>query len=125
MLPNCNNDSRKVQKTNCVCVCSQQGNILDLVVCYISGGKETRTYGVSVKTGQVVYECSMEGCKNSTENLTSYDLIVIQRHTQTVRAIEARTGTERLVYKSFYHGQSGVAVLHRQQLAPMAYDISH
>jgi hypothetical protein len=43
----------------------------------------------------------MEGCSNSTENLTSDDMLVIQRHTQTVRAVEGRTGTERLVFLMF------------------------
>jgi translation initiation factor 2-alpha kinase 3 len=80
--------------------------MLDLVIYYISGGKETRTYGIVVKTGQMVYECSMEGCNNSTENLTPDDIIVIQRHTQTVRAIEARTGTERSIHIPFSRGCS-------------------
>lgn len=84
-------------------MCTQQENIFDLVVYYIAGGKETRTYGVAVKSGKFVYECSMDGCTNTTENLTPDDIIVIQRHTQTVRAIEARTGTERLVYLLFSH----------------------
>jgi hypothetical protein len=90
-------------------ICTQQENILDLVY-YIAGGKETRTYGVAVKTGKLVYECSMDGCNNSTENLTPDDIIVIQRHTQTVRAIEARTGTERLVYLLFNHCWKGEAL---------------
>ena len=62
---------------------------------YILGGKETRTYGVIAKTGRVVYECSMDGCTNSTDNFTSDDIVIVQRQTQTVRAIEARTGVER------------------------------
>ena len=100
----------------------------------ISGGKETRTYGVSARTGQMLYECSMNGCVNSTgadmnRNATTTvdeddeliveedvdnekdtmnsnhyikehdplidDVIVIRRQTQTVRAIETRTGVER------------------------------
>jgi translation initiation factor 2-alpha kinase 3 len=64
---------------------------------YVAGGKETRTYGVIIRTGELVYECSMDGCSNSTENLAPDDMLVIQRHTQTVRAVEGRTGTERLV----------------------------
>lgn len=91
-------------------MCTQQENVLDLVVYYIAGGKETRTYGVAVKTGELVYECSMDGCNNSTENLTPDDIVVIQRHTQTVRAIEARTGTERLVYLLFEHYWKGEAL---------------
>ncbi|XP_023302859.2 eukaryotic translation initiation factor 2-alpha kinase [Lucilia cuprina] len=101
----------------------------------ISGGKETRTYGVSARTGQLLYECSMNGCVNSTdaefqnrnatktveqdddvsvedeENLKKDDIngngyvrehdpliddvIVVRRQTQTVRAVETRTGVER------------------------------
>ncbi|XP_073847435.1 pancreatic eIF-2alpha kinase [Musca autumnalis] len=94
----------------------------------ISGGKETRTYGVSARTGQMLYECSMDGCANATGGNTnvmapikdddayddeqaegSYrtpnymdehdplvdDVIVVRRLTQTVRAIETRTGMER------------------------------
>lgn len=69
--------------------------------CNIAGGKETRTYGVTVRTGELMYECSMEGCNNSTGNLASDDMLVIQRHTQTVRAIDGRSGTERLVFLLF------------------------
>ncbi|XP_037946687.1 eukaryotic translation initiation factor 2-alpha kinase [Teleopsis dalmanni] len=85
----------------------------------ISGGKETRTYGVSARTGQLLYECSMNGCINSTHadltrsNVDNYkdkdkennftvehdpaldDVIVVRRQTQTVRAVESRTGVER------------------------------
>lgn len=92
----------------------------------ISGGKETRTYGVSARTGKMLYECSMHGCTNSTElegNATVTieddeesndddeehssprymaehdplvdDVIVVRRQTQTVRAVETRTGIER------------------------------
>lgn len=32
----------------------------------ISGGKDTRSYGVSARTGQVIYECTMAGCKNES-----------------------------------------------------------
>nr|XP_014089548.1 eukaryotic translation initiation factor 2-alpha kinase isoform X1 [Bactrocera oleae] len=85
----------------------------------ISGGKETRTYGVSIRTGQLLYECSMNGCINSTDARESAtgddkngntisgdetqiehnplvdDVIVVRRQTQTVRAVESRTGVER------------------------------
>ncbi|XP_016972329.1 eukaryotic translation initiation factor 2-alpha kinase isoform X1 [Drosophila rhopaloa] len=95
----------------------------------ISGGKETRSYGVSVRTGQLLYECSLSGCVNSTEDGLAIDdtireteeedqqedgdqlrdedgyvvghdpllddVIVVRRQTQTVRAVESRTGMER------------------------------
>lgn len=77
------------------------------------GGKETISYGVSAQNGQIIYECSMRGCINSTEadqsdaNDTGStidskstppiidEVIVVRRKTQTVRAIEPRTGEER------------------------------
>ncbi|XP_017098660.2 eukaryotic translation initiation factor 2-alpha kinase isoform X1 [Drosophila bipectinata] len=97
----------------------------------ISGGKETRTYGVSVRTGQLLYECSINGCVNTTDEGRAIndtieepelgdspgdedddhlrdeagyvvghdplldDVIVVRRQTQTVRAVESRTGMER------------------------------
>lgn len=81
----------------------------------ISGGKDTRSYGVSARTGKVIYECTMAGCKNESmanagedanknidpvelnERHDYYmdDVVVIRRQTQTVRAIDPRTGIER------------------------------
>ncbi|KAH8383200.1 hypothetical protein KR009_007268 [Drosophila setifemur] len=96
----------------------------------ISGGKETRTYGVSIRTGKLLYECSINGCVNSTDDGLSInekiedsdqvdpldevddhlrdeagyvvdhdplldDVMVVRRQTQTVRAVESRTGMER------------------------------
>ncbi|XP_069671584.1 eukaryotic translation initiation factor 2-alpha kinase isoform X2 [Periplaneta americana] len=94
----------------------------------ISGGKETRTYGVVAKTGQVMYECSMEGCTNSTDNLTADDVIVIQRHTQTVRAIEARTGVERWNFSVGQHEVSFVSDIvddcHQKSPTPSRVDES-
>lgn len=87
----------------------------------ISGGKETRSYGVSTKTGQIIYECSMNGCHNRTEagtspetnsqkfqefeeyNPTVDEVIVVRRQTQTVRAIEPRTGSERWNFSIGHH----------------------
>lgn len=90
----------------------------------ISGGKETRSYGVSTKTGQIIYECSMNGCLNRTEVVTSPEsnesnnfqqqefeeynpsvdeVIVVRRQTQTVRAIEPRTGSERWNFSIGHH----------------------
>jgi hypothetical protein len=119
LLLSLNKIARKAHNVNCSCVCLHSHsirNILELVVCYIAGGKETRSYGVVVKTGQMLYECSMDGCNNSTENLTPADIIVIQRQTQTVRAIEARTGNERLVYLLFYHDRRQGALLYEKTI---------
>lgn len=59
------------------------------------GGKESRTYGVEVDTGRVLYECSLGGCDNLTETEAAGDVMLVQRLTQTVRAVEPRTGVER------------------------------
>lgn len=90
----------------------------------ISGGKDTRSYGVTASNGKVMYECTMTGCKNestlatagernvineldengedaSKQSQRDYregfldDVVVIRRQTQTVRAIDPRTGVER------------------------------
>ncbi|XP_058061442.1 eukaryotic translation initiation factor 2-alpha kinase-like [Anopheles bellator] len=91
----------------------------------ISGGKETRSYGVSLQTGRLLYLCTMHGCKNATELATEHtgeakygppgrddgtidgtvedDVIIIRRQTQTVRAVEARTGSERWNFSIGHH----------------------
>ncbi|KAI5747140.1 hypothetical protein M8J77_011482 [Diaphorina citri] len=61
----------------------------------ISGGKESRSYGVDVETGKILYECSMNQCGNTTPSVVSKDMIILQRLTQTVRAVEPRSGNER------------------------------
>uniref|UniRef100_A0A1B6DK79 non-specific serine/threonine protein kinase n=1 Tax=Clastoptera arizonana TaxID=38151 RepID=A0A1B6DK79_9HEMI len=63
-----------------------------------SGGKESRTYGVEVETGRILYECSMSKCDNLTTDTSTHpggDVVLIQRQTQTVRAFEPRSGLER------------------------------
>ncbi|XP_050068278.1 eukaryotic translation initiation factor 2-alpha kinase-like [Anopheles maculipalpis] len=96
----------------------------------ISGGKETRSYGVSMQTGQLIYICTMQGCKNATElamematgegkygppendrtpvgvgtlDPMQEDVLVIRRQTQTVRAVESRTGSERWNFSIGHH----------------------
>uniref|UniRef100_A0A182N7B5 non-specific serine/threonine protein kinase n=1 Tax=Anopheles dirus TaxID=7168 RepID=A0A182N7B5_9DIPT len=87
----------------------------------ISGGKETRSYGVSMQTGQLIYICTMQGCKNATElamessehgkygppeetlDPQQEDVLVIRRQTQTVRAVESRTGSERWNFSIGHH----------------------
>uniref|UniRef100_A0A182VRU4 non-specific serine/threonine protein kinase n=1 Tax=Anopheles minimus TaxID=112268 RepID=A0A182VRU4_9DIPT len=93
----------------------------------ISGGKETRSYGVSMQSGQLIYVCTMQGCKNATElalesavdgkygppeddrpsagtlDPMQEDVLVIRRQTQTVRAVESRTGSERWNFSIGHH----------------------
>lgn len=90
----------------------------------ISGGKETRSYGISTRTGQLIYECTMNGCRNATQILEEDgksgppregmdtllehdplqdDVVVVRRQTQTVRAVESRTGNERWNFSIGHH----------------------
>ncbi|XP_044766134.1 eukaryotic translation initiation factor 2-alpha kinase [Coccinella septempunctata] len=65
----------------------------DLVM---AGSIEVKTYGIGFRSGQVFYECSPLRCKNITENADAEDdMLVLKRTTQTVRAIELRTGNEK------------------------------
>lgn len=90
------------------------------------GGKETRSYGISSKNGKILYECSIHGCQNTTgggntndpqssyeiyndnDTTTDHDplldeIIIVRRQTQTVRAVESRTGGERWNFSVGHH----------------------
>ena len=85
----------------------------------ISGGRETRSYGISSRTGSIIYECSMNGCKNLTGSALNEDVldktpktgfdpllddvVVIRRQTQTVRAVDPRSGSERWNFSIGHH----------------------
>lgn len=80
----------------------------------ISGGQEVRTYGINCRTGQVVYEQSFSTRKNSNDTADKNsartnndplldDILVVKRHSQTVRANEPRTGSERWNFSIGHH----------------------
>ncbi|XP_012284008.1 eukaryotic translation initiation factor 2-alpha kinase [Orussus abietinus] len=75
-----------------------------------SGGKETRSYGVSSITGKILYECNINGCVNITksEGYVDQEVLIVQRFQQTVRAVEPRTGIERW---NFSVGQHDVTLI--------------
>lgn len=76
----------------------------------ITGGKEVRTYGVDVHTGHLQYMCSADGCHvEPAEAGTSSEFLVLRRHSQIVRAIEPRTGTERW---NFSVGRHEASLIH-------------
>lgn len=61
-----------------------------------SGGKELRSYGIDANTGNLLYECSMNGCENLNGNVSEVEeVFVVKRLTHTVRAVEPRTSFER------------------------------
>ncbi|XP_060870563.1 eukaryotic translation initiation factor 2-alpha kinase isoform X1 [Metopolophium dirhodum] len=64
----------------------------------MSGGKISRTYGVDMSTGQLLYKCDMDQCNNFPSNsFTSIDgnILILQTQRQTVRASDTLTGIER------------------------------
>lgn len=75
--------------------CSNLTNFIDYFLNSFTGGRESKTYGVEVNTGKILYECSMSKCDNESKSSPVGDVIVVQRQTQTIRAIEPRSGAER------------------------------
>lgn len=59
----------------------------------IAGGIEIRTYGVGFRTGTLFYECSSLRCSNNVNN--DDDVLLVERSTRTIRAVEPRTGVEK------------------------------
>lgn len=60
----------------------------------IAGGLEVRTYGVGFNSGKMLYECNQSKC-STHEKEEMDDVLIIERTTQTIRAVEPRTGYER------------------------------
>lgn len=55
-----------------------------------------RTYGIDARTGRLQYLCTAGGCHvEPAEAGSSGEFLILRRHSQVVRAIEPRTGTER------------------------------
>ncbi|XP_011632658.1 eukaryotic translation initiation factor 2-alpha kinase-like isoform X2 [Pogonomyrmex barbatus] len=75
-----------------------------------AGGKVIHSYGVLADTGKILYQCGVSGCNNDTDQqrYMEQDVLIIQRHQQTVRAVEARTGNERW---NFSVGQHNVELV--------------
>ncbi|XP_053406912.1 eukaryotic translation initiation factor 2-alpha kinase-like isoform X2 [Mercenaria mercenaria] len=60
------------------------------------GGKDLVTYGLDPHTGQVRYACGVKGCRTFGEQvMNEEDLLVVNRQTQTVRAVDSRSGSEK------------------------------
>jgi len=72
----------------------------------LTGGKETRTLGIDLKTGEVQYECGMSGdCTqygvSSPDTLK--DVLVVQRVVQTVKAHVPRSGENKWNFSVSLH----------------------
>ena len=61
-----------------------------------AGGLEVTTYGIGFRTGKIFYTCSTQNCINNTNSESeAEDILLLERNTQVVRAVESRTGHER------------------------------
>lgn len=54
-----------------------------------------RTYGVGFSSGKLLYECNQSKCSHNDKEEMD-DVLVIERSTQIIRAVEPRSGFERL-----------------------------
>ncbi|XP_039760075.1 eukaryotic translation initiation factor 2-alpha kinase-like isoform X3 [Pararge aegeria] len=62
----------------------------------IAGARETLWVGVDAHNGKVVYECSSSGCNSEQQTARAgRDVLVLRRHSNTVRALDPRSGTEK------------------------------
>ena len=74
--------------------------------------------GIEMVSGKVRYECSIEGCQNFYGDDNMDDVLVVQRETQTVRAVEPRTGQEKWNFSVSQHHlefNAGLADLCRER----------
>ncbi|WAR22378.1 E2AK3-like protein [Mya arenaria] len=83
------------------------------------GGKDLVTYGLDPQTGQIRYACGVQGCRTFGDDVGHEDdLLIVTRQTQTVRAVESRTGAEKWNYSVGQHEVSYVrgqeVIDHRQ-----------
>lgn len=89
----------------------------------ISGGKESHTFGVSLRSGRILYECSMKGCGNDSRSSNVGDILVIQRLGQIVRAVEPRTGSERWNFSVAQHDLKLLSECHGQSPTQINYEL--
>lgn len=87
------------------------------------GSKDIRTYGLNPADGQMNYVCSDEGCQFVAESdVTDMDdILVITRNTQTVRAVDSRTGGEKW---NFSVGQHQLQFLGGNSMPPSQHTVN-
>ncbi|CAG5014687.1 unnamed protein product [Parnassius apollo] len=62
----------------------------------IAGARETLWLGIDAHSGAVIYECGSVGCNSEEQTAgAGRDVLVLRRHSSTVRALEPRSGSEK------------------------------
>ncbi|KAK4315615.1 hypothetical protein Pmani_013179 [Petrolisthes manimaculis] len=60
-----------------------------------TGGKGTEVWGMALSSGRIVYICNSSGCKRNRTADKPAHVLVVRRVTQTVRAVDPKSGDER------------------------------
>lgn len=75
---------------NTVIVCTALFKIVS------TGARETIWLGVDAVSGTVIYECGSSGCNSEQQTAgAGRDVLVLRRHSNTVRALDPRNGNEK------------------------------
>ncbi|RVE44218.1 hypothetical protein evm_011117 [Chilo suppressalis] len=62
----------------------------------IAGARETLWLGVDTASGSVIYECGSSGCNSEQQTASvNRDVLVLRRHSNTLRALDPRSGNEK------------------------------
>ncbi|CAH0760659.1 unnamed protein product [Diatraea saccharalis] len=62
----------------------------------IAGARETLWLGVDSSSGNIIYECGSSGCNSEQQTASANrDVLVLRRHSNTVRALDPRSGSEK------------------------------
>ncbi|XP_072933242.1 eukaryotic translation initiation factor 2-alpha kinase-like isoform X2 [Epargyreus clarus] len=84
----------------------------------IAGARETLWLGVDSKTGAVIYECGSSGCNSEQQTArVGRDVLVLRRHSSTVRALDPRSGAEKW---NFSVAEHQLALSRRECVGPSA-----
>lgn len=82
----------------------------------IAGARETLWLGVDANTGGVVYECGSSGCSSEQQTAgAGLDVLVLRRHSSTVRAVDPRHGHEKW---NFSVAEHQLALSRRECIGP-------
>ncbi|KAL3864427.1 hypothetical protein ACJMK2_006111 [Sinanodonta woodiana] len=71
------------------------------------GSKDLKSYGIDPKSGMIRYTCTSDGCSLFGDDIRdSDDILIVTRNTQTVRAVDSRSGAEKWNFSVGQHQAS-------------------
>ncbi|XP_045613966.2 eukaryotic translation initiation factor 2-alpha kinase [Procambarus clarkii] len=60
-----------------------------------TGGRDSEVWGIAAGSGQIAYICNSFGCKRRRTASNPTQVLIVRRVTQTVRAVDPKSGDER------------------------------